>query len=191
MRKLYRSIKVLLERLHVTLIHSSHTSCVFSCCAAQLLTQSPSADHLLCLLFGFCSVCLFAVWQPKPENAVTIAVSSRVLFRTDREQKIFEQRGVEEYLSYQIEHENEPFAPGPAFPFVKVEAAARDDVCLFGLPHCTDVGPAVCRVSGSGGRQRPTARALPAERGAVRHRAGDLQPRARRDPPHQHHQPSQ
>lgn len=58
--------------------------------------------------------------QPKPENAVTIAVSSRVLFRTEKEQKVFEERGVEEYLKYQMEHENEPFAPGPAFPFVKV-----------------------------------------------------------------------
>ncbi|XP_018615405.1 5'-nucleotidase, cytosolic IAa isoform X3 [Scleropages formosus] len=57
--------------------------------------------------------------SPKPENAVTIAVSSRVLFRTETEQKVFEERGVEEYLKYQVEHENEPFAPGPAFPFVK------------------------------------------------------------------------
>lgn len=68
--------------------------------------------------------------QPKPENAVTIAVSSRVLFRTEREQKVFEQKGVEEYLRFQIEHENEPFAPGPAFPFVKVKATqtrARSD----------------------------------------------------------------
>lgn len=67
-------------------------------------------------------VLFFILWlQPKPENAVTIAVSTRVLFRTEREQKVFEQHGVEEYLRYQIEHENEPFAPGPAFPFVKVE----------------------------------------------------------------------
>lgn len=70
------------------------------------------------------------VFFPKPENAVTIAVSSRVLFRTDREQKVFEQKGVEEYLRYQIEHENEPFAPGPAFSFVKaleaVNARLRD-----------------------------------------------------------------
>ncbi|TWW65453.1 Cytosolic 5'-nucleotidase 1A [Takifugu flavidus] len=67
---------------------------------------------------------------PKPQNAVTVAVSSRVLFRTEREQKVFEQQGVEEYLRYQIEHENEPFAPGPAFPFVKaletVNARLRD-----------------------------------------------------------------
>ncbi|XP_065146948.1 5'-nucleotidase, cytosolic IAa isoform X1 [Paramisgurnus dabryanus] len=59
------------------------------------------------------------IFFPKPENAVTIAVSSRVLFRTDIEQKVYEEKGVEEYLRYQIQHENEPLAPGPAFPFVK------------------------------------------------------------------------
>ncbi|XP_050993364.1 5'-nucleotidase, cytosolic IAa isoform X1 [Labeo rohita] len=59
------------------------------------------------------------IFFPKPENAVTIAVSSRVLFRTEKEQKVFEQKGIEEYLRYQVEHENEPFAPGPAFAFVK------------------------------------------------------------------------
>ncbi|KAI1901822.1 hypothetical protein AGOR_G00038350 [Albula goreensis] len=59
------------------------------------------------------------IFFPKPENAVTIAVSTRVLFRTETEQKVFEQNGIEEYLKYQMEHENEPFAPGPAFAFVK------------------------------------------------------------------------
>ncbi|XP_056089911.1 5'-nucleotidase, cytosolic IAa isoform X3 [Rhinichthys klamathensis goyatoka] len=59
------------------------------------------------------------IFFPKPENAVTIAVSSRVMFRTEKEQKVFEEQGIEEYLRYQMEHENEPFAPGPAFPFVK------------------------------------------------------------------------
>lgn len=58
--------------------------------------------------------------QPKPQNAVTIAVSSRALFRMDEEQRIYREQGVEEYVRYQLEHENEPFSPGPAFPFVKV-----------------------------------------------------------------------
>lgn len=58
--------------------------------------------------------------QPKPQNAVTIAVSSRALFRMDEEQRIYTEQGVEEYVRYQLEHENEPFSPGPAFPFVKV-----------------------------------------------------------------------
>ncbi|XP_059412543.1 cytosolic 5'-nucleotidase 1A-like isoform X1 [Carassius carassius] len=65
------------------------------------------------------------IFFPKPENAVTIAVSSRVLFRTEKEQKVFEQKGIEEYLRYQVEHENEPFAPGPAFPFVKALEAVN------------------------------------------------------------------
>lgn len=59
--------------------------------------------------------------QPKPQNAITIAVSSRALFNMDQEQDIYEQQGMEDYLNYQIQHENEPFTPGPAFPFVKVK----------------------------------------------------------------------
>uniref|UniRef100_G1RMS4 5'-nucleotidase, cytosolic IA n=1 Tax=Nomascus leucogenys TaxID=61853 RepID=G1RMS4_NOMLE len=61
-----------------------------------------------------------AAAPPKPQNAVTIAVSSRALFRMDEEQRIYTEQGVEEYVRYQLEHENEPFSPGPAFPFVKV-----------------------------------------------------------------------
>uniref|UniRef100_A0A9L0RWW7 5'-nucleotidase, cytosolic IA n=1 Tax=Equus caballus TaxID=9796 RepID=A0A9L0RWW7_HORSE len=57
--------------------------------------------------------------SPKPQNAVTIAVSSRALFRMEEEQRIYTEQGVEEYVRYQLEHENEPFSPGPAFPFVK------------------------------------------------------------------------
>ncbi|XP_015995576.1 cytosolic 5'-nucleotidase 1A isoform X2 [Rousettus aegyptiacus] len=64
--------------------------------------------------------------SPKPQNAVTIAVSSRALFRMDEEQRIYTEQGVEEYVRYQLEHENEPFSPGPAFPFVKaLEAVNR------------------------------------------------------------------
>lgn len=62
--------------------------------------------------------------QPKPQNAVTIAVSSRALFRMDEEQRIYTEQGVEEYVRYQLEHENEPFSPGPAFPFVKVRGSS-------------------------------------------------------------------
>ncbi|XP_043941115.1 cytosolic 5'-nucleotidase 1A-like [Protopterus annectens] len=56
---------------------------------------------------------------PKPQNAVTIAVSSLALFCMDAEQKIYEEHGVEEYVKYQQEHEDEPLLPGAAFPFVK------------------------------------------------------------------------
>nr|XP_021395121.2 cytosolic 5'-nucleotidase 1A [Lonchura striata domestica] len=57
--------------------------------------------------------------SPKPENAITIAVSSRALFRMEEEQKIYTEQGVEAYVKYQLDHENEPFLPGAAFPFVK------------------------------------------------------------------------
>lgn len=66
-----------------------------------------------------------AVFFPRPEYAVTIAVSTRVLFRTEKEQEVFEKQGIEEYLRYQIEHENEPFPPGPAFSLVKALEAVN------------------------------------------------------------------
>uniref|UniRef100_A0A8P4K1W6 Cytosolic 5'-nucleotidase 1A n=1 Tax=Dicentrarchus labrax TaxID=13489 RepID=A0A8P4K1W6_DICLA len=62
---------------------------------------------------------------PKPENAITIAVSSRVLFNMEKEQHIYEQQGMEEYIKYQVEHEMQPFSPGPAFSFVKALEAVN------------------------------------------------------------------
>ncbi|XP_028295383.1 cytosolic 5'-nucleotidase 1A [Gouania willdenowi] len=56
---------------------------------------------------------------PKPRFAVTIAVSSRTLFNMVAERKIYEEVGVEDYVKFQIEHEDEPLKPGAAFPFVK------------------------------------------------------------------------
>lgn len=58
--------------------------------------------------------------QPKPQYAVTIAVSSRTLFNMVAERKVYEEEGVEKYVAHQVEHENEPLQPGAAFPFVKV-----------------------------------------------------------------------
>ncbi|XP_024118371.1 cytosolic 5'-nucleotidase 1A-like [Oryzias melastigma] len=70
------------------------------------------------------SVQLFTL-QPKPQNAITIAVSSRVLFNMEKEQQIFERQGMEEYIKYQVAHETEPFSPGPAFSFVKALEAVN------------------------------------------------------------------
>uniref|UniRef100_A0A4W5KCE4 5'-nucleotidase, cytosolic IAa n=1 Tax=Hucho hucho TaxID=62062 RepID=A0A4W5KCE4_9TELE len=92
-----------------------------------LLFHLLSMNHLLPSVCVSMRVCVRSYLRmcPKPENAVTIAVSSRVLFRTETEQKVYEQKGVEEYLRYQVEHENEPFAPGPAFSFVKALEAVN------------------------------------------------------------------
>ncbi|KAM3931987.1 cytosolic 5'-nucleotidase 1A-like [Leptodactylus fuscus] len=56
---------------------------------------------------------------PKPQNAITIAVSSRVLFNMVQERNMYEEEGVEKYVLYQVENEEIPLKPGPAFPFVK------------------------------------------------------------------------
>lgn len=70
--------------------------------------------------------------QPKPGFAVTIAVSSRTLFNMVAERLIYEKEGVENYVAYQVEHENEPLKPGPAFPFVKVSWQVFDSKPLQG-----------------------------------------------------------
>lgn len=76
---------------------------LFSVCVA------PASEHLCPL-----------VTQPKPRYAVTIAVSSRTLFNMVAERKVYEEEGVEKYVAFQVENENEPLKPGAAFPFVKV-----------------------------------------------------------------------
>lgn len=58
--------------------------------------------------------------QPKPQNAITVAVSSRALFNLVEEQKIYEEHGLEKYVEYQQNNENVILKPGPAFYFVKV-----------------------------------------------------------------------
>ncbi|KAJ3582961.1 hypothetical protein NHX12_000062 [Muraenolepis orangiensis] len=58
--------------------------------------------------------------SPRPEHGVTIVVSLRVLFNIEKEQQIYEQQGLENYIRFQVEHKTEPLNPGPAFSFVKV-----------------------------------------------------------------------
>ncbi|HNX82249.1 MAG TPA: 5'-nucleotidase [Candidatus Omnitrophota bacterium] len=50
---------------------------------------------------------------------LTIAISSRALFKLDDEHQIFDQKGPEEYERYQIAHENKILDPGPGFPLVR------------------------------------------------------------------------
>ncbi len=48
-----------------------------------------------------------------------IGISSRALFDLDESNLLFEERGVEEYAKYQIQHENDILAPGVGFNLVK------------------------------------------------------------------------
>lgn len=53
------------------------------------------------------------------EGKLVIAISSRALFDLDESNRIFEEKGEEEYTKYQIEHENETLEQGVAFPLIK------------------------------------------------------------------------
>lgn len=50
---------------------------------------------------------------------LVIAISSRALFDLSESHEVFQNRGLAEYSQYQIDHEDEPLAPGEAFPLVR------------------------------------------------------------------------
>ncbi|XP_048453082.1 cytosolic 5'-nucleotidase 1A-like [Rhincodon typus] len=57
--------------------------------------------------------------ETKPQQAITIAVSSRTLFNMSDERAIYESDGLESYVKYQLDHENEPLRKGLAFALMK------------------------------------------------------------------------
>src|ERR1700693_6529412 len=59
--------------------------------------------------------------MPRPTLAdkLVLAIPSRALFDLSESHRIFTEQGVEAYQRYQIEHEDEILAPGPAFTLVK------------------------------------------------------------------------
>jgi len=55
----------------------------------------------------------------KPTETLVVSISSRALFDLTESHEVYESKGIEAYATYQIEHENEPLQPGPAFNLVK------------------------------------------------------------------------
>lgn len=53
------------------------------------------------------------------ENCLVVGISSRALFNLEEENKIFEEQGLKEYSSFQIDHEKEVLKPGAGFALVK------------------------------------------------------------------------
>ena len=51
-------------------------------------------------------------------DKLVLAISSRALFNLSESHRVFERDGLDAYSAYQIEHEDEPLAPGEAFPLV-------------------------------------------------------------------------
>jgi 5'-nucleotidase len=52
-------------------------------------------------------------------KVLVIGISSRALFDLSKENRIFEEQGLEEYCRYQLEHENNLLEPGTGFPLVQ------------------------------------------------------------------------
>lgn len=62
------------------------------------------------------------------ENCLVVGVSSRALFDLERENRIYEEQGVEAYAEYQRAHEQELLLPGSAFQLIKALLGLnRDD----------------------------------------------------------------
>ncbi len=53
------------------------------------------------------------------KECFTIGISTRALFDLEKEHKIFEESGAEEYVAYQIAHQEEVLATGAAFPLIR------------------------------------------------------------------------
>lgn len=53
------------------------------------------------------------------KDYLVVGVSSRALFDLDDENKIYEEKGLDAYSEYQIEHENDILKPGSGFALVK------------------------------------------------------------------------
>lgn len=53
------------------------------------------------------------------EDKLVVAVASSALFDLSEADRIYREKGLEEYRRYQRDHERSPLAPGVAFPFIK------------------------------------------------------------------------
>lgn len=53
------------------------------------------------------------------KQKLVVGVSSRILFNMQKENEIYENKGKEAYIKYQVEHEKDICRPGPGFDFIK------------------------------------------------------------------------
>ena len=61
------------------------------------------------------------------DSKLVVAISSRALFDLEQSNAVYEAEGVEAYCRYQIAHEDDPLAPGVAFPLVRKLLALNRD----------------------------------------------------------------
>ena len=57
--------------------------------------------------------------DPGAGAPLVVAISSGAMFRLEESNRVFEERGLEGYAEYQVQHENVVLSPGVAFPLVE------------------------------------------------------------------------
>lgn len=66
--------------------------------------------------------------EPLPaQEKLVVAISSRALFDLDQGHEIFTTKGLDAYVDYQVQHEDEILEPGIAFPLVQKLLALNGD----------------------------------------------------------------
>jgi hypothetical protein len=77
-------------------------------------------------------------------DKLVIAITSRALFDLEYENTIYNEKGLEEYTKYQVEHENDILKSGTAFSLVKALLNLNDkfNAHIFFDDQDTHVKPA-------------------------------------------------
>ena len=89
---------------------------------------------MVCMLDFFISLSQIYVVMAFPiENKLVVAVSSSALFDLSESDKIYNERGLDEYRRYQEQNIDNPLAKGVAFPFVKRLLSFNE---IFSEEHC-------------------------------------------------------
>ncbi len=60
------------------------------------------------------------------DDKLVVGISSRALFDLHVENQIFEKEGLQKYIAYQVEHENEPLGKGTSFSLIKALLELND-----------------------------------------------------------------
>ncbi|XP_019616343.1 PREDICTED: cytosolic 5'-nucleotidase 1A-like [Branchiostoma belcheri] len=73
---------------------------------------------------------VYDIVQPPKDTkkTLTVALSARALFDLEKEDRVFQERGLEAYIQYMVEREDDILPKGPAFEFVKSALAVNDHI---------------------------------------------------------------
>ncbi|KAI8514321.1 Cytosolic 5'-nucleotidase 1A [Branchiostoma belcheri] len=73
---------------------------------------------------------LYDIVQPPKDTkkTLTVALSARALFDLETEDRVFQERGLEAYIQYMVEREDDILPKGPAFEFVKSALTVNDHI---------------------------------------------------------------